>query len=241
MRKIPLLLLSLVSITALSQNIYHLSYKLDIPAGAAGVGTLTTSYFLSRTNHAPTLDELPALSKDDVWKFDRSATGRWSPPSAKASDVLWVSSMAMPGLLLINKHVRRERYVSLLYAESMLLTMGVTSLFKEITHRYRPYVYNDEVDDTRKTEKDAARSFFSGHASLSATATFFMATVYSDLNPGSNLKPLVWASVALLPAVTGLLRYFAGKHYPTDIIIGYVVGGAVGFFVPYLHKKIDGK
>lgn len=238
MNKLLIFLSLLIPFTGKSQQVYHLSCKLDIPLGAAALGTLTPAFFLSKTNRAPTLDELPSLNRNDVWKFDRSATYRWSPRTATASDVLMYSSMAMPGLLFINKEVRQERYVSLLYVETMLLTAGVTNLVKELAHRYRPYVYNENVPDEKRTDKDAARSFFSGHTSLSASAMFFMATVYSDLNPDSRLKPLVWTSAAVLPAATGLLRYFAGKHYPTDIIVGYVVGGAIGFFVPYLHKKI---
>jgi len=241
LKRILLLFALIVPLTGWSQNIYHLSYKLDIPIGAAGLGTLTTSYLLSRKNTPPTAAELASLDRNNIWKFDRSATERWSPHSATASDVFMYSSIAMPGLLFINKNVRRERYVSLLYAETLLLTAGVTNLVKELSHRYRPFAYNDEVADEKKMEKDATRSFFSGHTSLSASASFFMATVYADLNPDSRLKPLVWTSAAVLPAVTGLLRYFAGKHYPTDIIAGYVVGGAIGFLVPYLHKKIDSK
>jgi len=229
----------LIPFTGKSQHVYDLSYKLDIPLGVAGIGALTYSFFLSKTNHAPKLEETPSLRRSDIRKFDRSATYRWSPPTATASDVLMYSSIAMPGLLFINREVRQERYVSLLYVETMALTAGITNLLKEITHRHRPYVYNENAPDEKKTEKDAARSFFSGHTSLSASSMFFMATVYSDLNPDSRLKPLVWTSAAVLPAATGLLRYFAGKHYPTDIIVGYIVGGAIGFFVPYLHKKID--
>ncbi len=228
----------MIPLTGKSQRVYHLSYKLDIPLGAAALGTLTPAFFLSKTNHAPALSELPSLSRNDVLKFDRSATYRWSPPAATASDVLMYSSVAMPGLLFINKEVRQERYVSLLYVETMLLTAGVTNLVKELAHRNRPYVYNEKVPDEMKTKKEAARSFFSGHTSWSASAMFFMAKVYSDLNPDSRLKPLVWTSAAVLPAATGLCRYLAGKHYPTDIIVGYAIGGAIGFLVPYLHSKI---
>src|SRR4029079_10299737 len=132
---------------------------------------------------------------------DRSATYRWSPKSATASDVLLITSVAMPGLLFINKNVRQEHYVSLLYAETMVLTLGVTNLVKEISHRTRPYAYNENVSTDTKTTKDARRSFFSGHTSLAASASFFMAKVYADLNPDSKLKPLVWTSSAVLPAV----------------------------------------
>ena len=40
----------------------------------------------------------------------------------------------------------------------------------------------------------------------------------------------------MLPAVTGYLRFKAGKHFPTDIIVGYGVGATIGYLVPELHK-----
>ncbi|MDZ4844234.1 MAG: phosphatase PAP2 family protein [Chitinophagales bacterium] len=220
-----------------AQTKYELKYKTDIPIGAVGLGTLTASYFMGRKSEAPTPQQIQLLNRDDIWKFDRSATYRWSPKCATASDVFMYSSFVMPGLLFINKNVRQERYVTLLYAETMALSAGITSLVKELTHRYRPYAYNENVSMEKKLKKDTRMSFFSGHTSLVASSSFFMAKVYSDLNPNSKLKPLVWTSCALLPAIVGILRYCAGKHYPTDIIVGYATGAAIGFFVPYIHKK----
>ncbi len=185
----------------------------------------------------PTVDQIQALNKNDIWIIDRNATDRWSPKSAIASDVFLYTSVALPGLLFINKNVRQEKYVSMMYVETMLLTLGVNNLEKELNKRYRPFAYNSSVDMDRRTEKDARKSFFSGHTSLTASASFFLAKVYTDLNPGRKLNPLVWTSAAVLPAIVGLLRYFAGKHYPTDILVGYVTGAGIGFLVPYLHKK----
>ena len=42
---------------------------------------------------------------------------------------------------------------------------------------------------------------------------------------------------AALPALTGYLRIRAGRHYPSDVLVGYLVGGAVGYLIPTLHKK----
>jgi membrane-associated phospholipid phosphatase len=32
------------------------------------------------------------------------------------------------------------------------------------------------------------------------------------------------------------LRYGGGKHFFSDIIVGYAVGAAIGILVPQLHK-----
>ena len=82
----------------------------------------------------------------------------------------------------------------------------------------------------------AGASFFSGHTSCVASNSFFAARVFSDYYPESKWKPVVWGAAIALPAVTGYLRVKAGKHYPSDVIAGYAVGAAVGYFVPKLHR-----
>lgn len=224
---------------ARAQTVYQLKYKTDIPIGSAGLGFLLTSYFLGRKDSVLTENQIQLLKREDVWKIDRSATKRWSPGCAIASDVLLYSSIASPAFLLINDNVRHERYTSLIYLETLVLTAGITNLVKELTHRTRPYVYNERAPMAKKTRKDARLSFFSGHTSLTASSSVFLAKVYCDLNPDSRLKPLVWTSAFVVPAVVGVLRYCAGKHYPLDIVVGYGVGAATGFFVPYIHKKVE--
>ncbi len=77
---------------------------------------------------------------------------------------------------------------------------------------------------------------FSGHTSLSASNTFFAARVYSDIYPNSQLKPLVWTIAAVLPALTGYNRVLSGKHFLSDVIIGYSCGVLFGYTVPLIHK-----
>ena len=44
------------------------------------------------------------------------------------------------------------------------------------------------------------------------------------------------AGAALAPATVGFLRVKGGKHFPTDVLTGLVVGAATGYLVPRLHK-----
>jgi membrane-associated phospholipid phosphatase len=36
--------------------------------------------------------------------------------------------------------------------------------------------------------------------------------------------------------VTGLSRINTHNHFPTDAIVGYIVGAAIGYLIPELHK-----
>jgi membrane-associated phospholipid phosphatase len=64
----------------------------------------------------------------------------------------------------------------------------------------------------------------------------FISTVYSDYNPHSEWKPYIWAGSLLTASVVGYLRYEAGMHFPTDILVGALVGGTIGHVIPWLHR-----
>jgi membrane-associated phospholipid phosphatase len=51
--------------------------------------------------------------------------------------------------------------------------------------------------------------------------------------------PYVWATAAAFPLVTGILRLTAGKHYPSDVLVGYLVGAATGILVPFAHQRMQ--
>ena len=104
--------------------------------------------------------------------------------------------------------------------------------------RNRPLAYSTEIPMTDKMGTGTRNSFFSGHTSTTATASFFMAKVYSDFHPEiENKKYLLYAAALVPPAIVGLYRYKALKHYPTDVLMGIAVGAASGILVPHFHKK----
>jgi membrane-associated phospholipid phosphatase len=218
---------------------YGLSWKLDAPMLGTSIA-LNTSYLLLKRRLPPlTEPQILALRRDDIWAFDRSPTYNWSVKAAHVSDGLMFFAIASPALLLLDPNVRRDApKVGFMAFQTFALTSGITNLTKILVHRTRPYVYNPNAPMDKKTAADARLSFFSGHTSVSSSMSFFTAKVYHDYNPTSRARPYIWAAAALVPAVTGFLRWRAGKHYITDIVVGYVVGALVGIGVPELHKRI---
>jgi membrane-associated phospholipid phosphatase len=105
-------------------------------------------------------------------------------------------------------------------------------------NRTRPLPYNNEAPWDERTEARNRNSFFSGHTSMSASASFFAAKVYSDYHPELGNRKFLVFSLALVPAATtGFFRYKGLKHFPTDVITGLFVGASVGILVPHLHKR----
>mgnify|MGYP002377780069 CR=1 FL=1 len=208
----------------------------------AGVSLgLHTSYLLLKRRLNPLTEaQILALRREDVWAFDRSPTYNWSRPAAKVSDFIMFGAMASPALLLLDRDIRQQSgwRVAVMGAQVFALNTGITNLTKILVKRTRPFVYNPNAPMDYKTREDARLAFFSGHTSVTSSMSFFTAKVYHDHHRGSRALPYVWAGAAIVPAVTGYLRWRAGKHYITDIITGYAVGALVGILVPELYRRV---
>ena len=212
---------------------YFLSIKRDVPVlfGTIAVGVTSPIFHLSK----PVLAYVP-YSPNEVWKPERWVTDLHNEKAKLASDFLLYTSAATPVLMLADRKMRKDWRSYALYAETMGITLAITQFTKSITDRKRPYVYQQGNSREDIQDKDATQSFFSGHTSVAAASTFFMARMFADNHPNSRWKPVVWTAAAILPLSTGAMRVLAGKHFPTDVLIGYIVGAGIGYLVPYLHR-----
>lgn len=232
-------LLYLLNITLFAQI---KPYTLSIPKESAiivpSVLMLSTAYIIGK-NKPPIIETyINTLNVNSISGFDRTATSQFHKDFNTLSNITAYGTMLLPVLHLLNKNTRSDfKNLSVIYAETFLLNTGVTMLTKEWVSRDRPYLYNSAVPLSEKLNKDAQRSFFSGHTSLAASNSFFFATTFSHYYPNSKLKPWIWSACAVLPAITAYSRVKAGKHFPTDVIVGYVLGAAVGVSIPLLHFK----
>lgn len=216
---------------------YRLSWAVDVPIISAGLGMGISYLILDRQTPILTESYINSLNRKDVWGLDRAATYNWSKPVASVSDAFLYTSFALPFSLLADRKIRKDYLkIGLMYAETIALTGALTSLTKNLIKRPRPFVYNELVDLHYKQEKDAQYAFFSGHTSVTAAMCFMTAKIFQDYNKGSKAIPWVWAAAATFPAVTGVLRQQAGKHFWTDVVTGYLVGAAIGILIPELHR-----
>ena len=106
--------------------------------------------------------------------------------------------------------------------------------------RKRPYVYNTDVDINVRKEKDGQLSFFSAHTAYAFTGVILTAKIYDDhFDDKHNF--LIYTSAVAIASAVGYLRFAAGKHYPSDIITGALVGSGVALFIAEVHKNKDKK
>ena len=220
---------------------FQVRKRLDIGLITSGVVTTAGGALLGSQLKQLTPMELMAQNASDIrWAIDRRAVQQRSIRSAKVSDVLVIFSAAAPVSLLLARPVRHYepiRTVAVMGVEALFIQEGLKQLVKNSVQRNRPFTYNPNAPEQWLVKPDARRSFFSGHTSAAATATFFAATVFSKMYPHSRWRVAVWSGAAVLPAVVGYYRYKAGKHFPTDIAAGYLVGAACGVSIPLLHLR----
>ena len=215
---------------------YSFSNNLDLKITGISAGLLLGSVLM---DYAPMdLDNILNLNSENIPKYDSKAIGNWSLKSIGMSDVLLFSSFAIPAVLMADKKIQKDyRNFSLIWAESVLLTIGITNFTKVLVGRPRPYLYGGKAPRDYKLKKDNKKSFFSGHTSIAAVSWFLMASMYDDYNPDSETSPYLWTSAFLIPACTAYYRYDAGKHFPSDLLVGYIVGGAIGMLIPKWHTE----
>ncbi len=232
-------LLMLVSLSLCGQHkqVYKWDRKSDGIVMGGAIITWGASQFFMKKADKITIDDLPFRNPDNLWFIDKGATENYSKDADKWSDIILYTSFALPFSHYSTKFCRDEGFmIATMALQTFFITDGITNMTKAFAKRFRPFTYNPEVPLEDKLSKGARFSFISGHASNTAALGWFSAKVYSDLYPNSKWKPVIWALGITLPATASYLRYRAGKHFPTDVITGYIVGASVGYLVPHFHK-----
>jgi membrane-associated phospholipid phosphatase len=176
----------------------------------------------------------------ELLPFDRRLEGRTSASAAKLSDILAALDVSMPLGLLLGQGGMNEAYGKrvLLYGEAVSVSLLLNGVTKYLVGRPRPYVYSDDPrvqEYARSQGKDSHLSFYSGHASTTFAASVAGAYLFAQNTTDKHARAAVWGFELALAGATANLRTRAGKHFYTDVIVGALLGAAVGFAVPRLH------
>lgn len=228
---------SILQINLIAQSVtpYRLDWKIDAPLIGVGIGLNVYTKIKKQEFEVLKQEEIARLNIENINAFDRSSVNLFNNNAKFISDVVVYSSFGLPLTAITTPNARKDILpLSVMYAETFMLNYGLTNLAKIITKRPRPFVYNSSAPMSLKQKKDARFSFFSGHTSVSASNSMFAAEVYRHYYPNSDAR-IVYASANILPLAAAVTRILAGKHFITDVTVGYLAGVGIGLLVPRLH------
>lgn len=113
-------------------------------------------------------------------------------------------------------------------AFSELLNFGVTMGAKGLVRRPRPWVAYE--GDLVCLQPVRSTSFPSGHTSIAFATATSLTLVYPQW--------YVAVPVYLWAGAVGYSRMYVGAHYPSDVLVGAVLGTASAFVVHYVRQTI---
>jgi hypothetical protein len=221
-------------------HVYKVNAAWEIPA-TAGVSLMAGLGFKWLENKSSSsTEEILALNyEEDVAAINRwTSEPQYSDASERQSEYLFYGSFALGLIPALDKNMNHDMgRILLMYWETLALTGSFYSLSASAVNKYRPLAYSDEAPMDIRKEDNSKNSFPAGHPALTASSAFFVAKVFSDYYPErKGLKITLFSAATTLTLANAYLRWNAGKHFPTDLIIGSGVGAAIGILIPELHK-----
>jgi undecaprenyl-diphosphatase len=114
----------------------------------------------------------------------------------------------------------RHHYSAALLWVAVLGSGLINTVLKLSFNRPRPDVF------PWRTQHVGLASFPSGHAMTSIVVYGTLAFLLSRLAPTRWLRRLVWTIAGTVVVLVGLSRLYLGVHYPSDVVAGFIIGGA---------------
>jgi len=180
------------------------------------------------------------LSPIDRWALNQNTSN--IKMFSTLSDDFQIPVFMLPGLLLFDKHIKKEWLdIFLMYVEGHIITFSFYNYSwfgPTFQDQYRPITYYTNLPMNERTTGNNRNSFYSGHDASVTYASFFAAKVYCDYHPniGAGKKLLIYVAATVPSIIEGYFRVRALAHFPSDVMVGYSLGAAIGIIVPELHK-----
>lgn len=227
-------------------------YDVDVPLETSLAGGAFALYAVADYLIKPTLQGDVSCPQSvgngrcnpaDLTAFDRYAVGRHSKEWTLFSDVALAASIALPvvylaveSVVLPTSHPWKDFAGDVLVVtEAMALTSAFQTIMKFAFRRPRPARY--QPVDVALSTFDQELSFPSGHTCIVASATTAFTTTVFLRHPSSPMRWVALGAGVAATALTGIARVEGGHHFPTDVLVGAMIGAFSGFALPYLHRR----
>lgn len=252
--------LSIVSLLILNQQDYwkeksklNLQFKREIVVIFLIASLSTLSIHLHKEKETDSIAfEIGSKSNSEVDQInfiDRNFTGQWDISfKDKGKLILNISIYILPlSLFLFRGSIKERISLFFIYCQGYIFTESITGITKGLVNRYRPFVYRkleniDQLNPDSKSEflediasTDITNSFFSGDASTATFGFIFFAMCYHLFYSEDKLKKIVWTFAIIGTALECYFRTMSGKHFPSDVIMGAIVGSLIVYGIIRIH------
>jgi len=230
-----------------SEHHYDVSVRLDVPL-ALGI-TLTSALGVYRYYSMERVSADNLKPRSEFLPWDRPFVGHysgWATTVSHYTGALAVAPLALAGYSWYKGDADAHDFgaYALMFAEAFALENALNQIFRSMQLWPRPFIYAKRGEGAKKAASargEAYGSFYSGHASAAFTVAIFTGDWFSEVYPNSKYKPLVWASSFALASGVAALRVVAGKHYPSDVLVGAFMGTGVSLGILKLHEICKNK
>jgi membrane-associated phospholipid phosphatase len=186
-------------------------------------------------------DGSDALNGLDRWGTHHLIWGDRGAATAASNTVVVALPLGLAGLDWVLAHQGgkdREALEDLvMIAEATAISGALNGGEKYAFGRQRPYAHLAGITGPSEVEDNV--SFYSGHSAFAFSLASAAGTIASLR--GYRHAWVVWAVGMPVAGTVAYFRLAAAKHYLTDVLVGTLVGGAIGAGVPLLfHRRIGG-
>jgi membrane-associated phospholipid phosphatase len=183
----------------------------------------------------------PACDASRVNALDRLAIGLYDTKARLAANIMvGVVPGAFTILDIVDAGVGNWRSWltdAVIITEAVVWSGAVQDIVRRAVRRPRPFMYSPGLNPTERDGPEADFSFFSGHTSNTFAMVTAAAFTFTLRHPHSKWRWLIWSLAIAGETTEPVLRVLAGDHFPTDCIVGAIVGTSAGILFPALHRR----
>jgi hypothetical protein len=232
MKKLTFFLLIFIPVYLFSQT-FQIDYRKScLYLGGVLALDLFNNYYDRNNNFSLNESEIAKILKSNIPAFDRIALRPMSKNMKDYSDYAVYFTVSSALVLTFDKN----EFITngLVFSEILLTQSMICKWTKTITLRKRPYVYDDNVSLAKKQQRNSQHSFYSSHSSTAFSAATY-AYFYHTKKNGKNVPLAIFLYGSA--TATAVFRVLAANHFPSDVVVGALMGTGISYLICEFHFK----
>jgi undecaprenyl-diphosphatase len=137
--------------------------------------------------------------------------------------ILWIPLSLFFLFFVIRKYKWNALMILIVTALMIIVSDQLCNLAKESFQRLRPSYQPGLMVHLVEAYKGGNYGFYSGHATNTASVAVFLIILLGRKYWYVTVPAIIWSMVM------SYTRIYLGVHYPGDILVGWIMGGIIGY------------